>query len=88
MDWKAKVGQDVERKIQDNWPRIQELFREKAGPAVLAAIHDDEKMTAVLKLVHEALPFPLRLLVKQDAFVQFCLARREHLAGKAAATGQ
>jgi len=93
MDWKAKLtatqdsSKDTKglseeataRKIEEHWPRIQQLFKEKVGPAALAAAHNDETVTSAAKLVHEALPFPLRMLVKQDAFVQFCLAHRDKL---------
>ena len=87
MDWKAKLqsareslDQDSQRKLEENWPKVKELFREKVGPAALAAVQDDRQMTPVLKMVYEALPFPIRLVVKQDAFIQFCLAHRDRLA--------
>jgi hypothetical protein len=94
MDWKSKLqaakgtlDQDSQKKIEENWPKIQQLFREKVGPAVLAAAKDDEKFASAVKIVYEALPFPVKLVVKQDAFLQFCLAHRDDLIVQAESSG-
>jgi hypothetical protein len=98
MDWKAKltatqdtstnakgrIEEATAKKIEEHWPRVQQLFQEKVGPAALAAAHNDETVTSAAKLVHEALPFPLRMVVKQDTFVEFCLAHRDKLVPPAA----
>ncbi len=95
MDWKNKLesakgalGQDAQKKIEENWPQIQKLFEEKVGPAALAAANDDAKVTSAAKMVHEALPFPIRMVVKQDAFVAFCLAHRDRLIRPEGTPGQ
>jgi hypothetical protein len=86
MDWKSKLeaakgalDADSGRKLEENWPKIQQLFREKVGPAALAAAKDDEKFASVVKIVYEALPFPVKVVVKQESFLQFCLAHRDRL---------
>jgi hypothetical protein len=86
VDWKSKLqaakgtlDQDSQRKLEENWPKIQQLFQEKVGPAALAAAKDDEKFASLVKIVYEVLPFPVKLVVKQDAFLQFCLAHRDRL---------
>lgn len=86
MDWKSKLevakgalDADSDRKLEENWPKIQQLFREKVGPAALAATKDDEKFASAVKIVYEALPFPVKLAVKQESFLQFCLAHRDRL---------
>ena len=86
MDWKGRLqaakgtlDQDSQRKLEENWPKIQQLFQEKVGPAALAAAKDDEKFASVVKIVYEALPFPVKLVVKQDAFLQFCSGHRDRL---------
>src|ERR1041385_2754321 len=65
MDWKAKLerakgalDQDSQRKLDEHWPKIQQIFQEKVGPAALAAAKDDATMTAAIKVVYLALPFP------------------------------
>ena len=90
MDWKDKFqsarksGQDtLEQKtqaaIEENWPKIQQLFQEKVGPAALSAAQNDEQMERLFKVVHLALPFPINLAVKEEAFVKFCFGRRDRL---------
>jgi hypothetical protein len=94
MDWKAKVDsvktsvdQESQRKIEENWPKVQQIFQEKVGPAALAAAQDDAAMTKVIVIVHEALPFPLRMMVKQEAFVKFCLSHRDRLMEPSSGSG-
>src|SRR5947208_451987 len=72
MDWKAKLqsakgalDQDSQRKLEEHWPKIQQIFEEKVGPAALAAANDDATMTAAIKVVYLALPFPVHLVVKE-----------------------
>lgn len=97
MDWKNKlqsaasaakssIDQDSHKKLEENWPKIQQLFQEKIGPAALAAAKDDQTFDSATAIVYEALPFPIKLLVKPDAFHQFCSAHRDRLlAGNPAA---
>jgi hypothetical protein len=84
MSWQEKVqsqlaGGSAEQVLADHWPKVQELFRSKVGPAALAAVQDDGQMATVIGLVYDALPFPVRPLVKQDVFVKFCLGHRDKL---------
>ena len=90
MDWKQKLqsasdtaksgfNQKSEAVIQEHWPEIQRLIKEKVGPAALAASHDDQKMETLFKFVYAALPFPVHFVVKEDVFVKFCFAHREEL---------
>ena len=86
MDWKAKLqstkgalDQDSQRKLEEHWPKIQQIFQEKVGPAALAAAKDDATMTIAIKLVYLALPFPVHLVVKEPVFIEYCLAHRDRL---------
>lgn len=99
MDWKQKLqsarqageaalDQKTQTTMEENWPTIQQVFREKIGPAALAVAQDDEQMEKLFKLVYLALPFPIHLAVKEEAFVKFCFANRgKLLAGESAAEG-
>jgi hypothetical protein len=82
MNFSEKLDVAAQQKIEENWPKIQQVFQEKVGPAALAAAQDDDQMRSVFKMAHQALPFPLRLVVKEDAFVQFCFAHRDNLLPK------
>ena len=102
MDWKGKLqaakdagGQLMDQKtntaIEENWPKVQQVFQEKVGPAALAAAQNDEQMTSLFKLVYAALPFPIHMAVKEDAFVKFCCSHRDRLmpaGGSAGGSGQ
>jgi hypothetical protein len=89
MDWKGKMdaaraaGQAWQHKaeaaIEENWPKAQQLFQEKVGPAALAAAQDHKTMESLFKLVYSALPFAVRMAVKEDAFLNFCFGHRARL---------
>jgi hypothetical protein len=94
MDWKAKLDtaktsadQETHRKIEENWPKVQQIFQEKVGPAALAAAQDDASMTKIIIMVYESLPFPFRMVVKQEVFVEFCLRHRDRLVVQASGSG-
>jgi hypothetical protein len=95
MDWKEKLrvareagqekmDQKTEAAIEEHWPKVQQVFQEKVGPAALAAAQNDEAMEKLFKLVYDALPFPLHLVVKEPAFVTFCFSHRDRLLPKSA----
>jgi len=90
MDWKSKIieakqaggqvlGQKADKAIEENWPKIQQIFQEKVGPAALAAAKDDEKMRSLFKVVYMELPFPVNLAFKEDQFIKFCFEHRDRL---------
>lgn len=87
MDWRGKLDAGAQEKIQEHWPKIQQVFQEKVGPAALAAAQNDEQMRSVFKMAHEALPFPLRMVIKEEQFIQFCFSKRDNLLPKTGATG-
>jgi hypothetical protein len=65
--------------LQEYWPRIQLLFVEKVGPAALAAAQNDQTMASLFRGVYSMLPFPVRMVVNEGAFVNFCLNNRTRL---------
>ena len=93
MDWKQKfqsirqmgqqskiaIEQIAQEKIRAHWPRIQQLLQEKVGPAVLAAAKNDESLKPVVERVYRSLPPRVRMLVKEETFVRFCLKNRDKL---------
>jgi hypothetical protein len=96
MDWKErlkasregaqeKMDQKAEATIEEHWPKVQQLFNEKVGPAALAAAQNDQAMESLFKVVYVALPFPVHLVVKEPAFVAFCFSHRDRLLPPSAA---
>ena len=90
MDWKQSLksargdepgGLDhtTQSLIEQQWPKIQLLFQEKVGPVALAAAKNDQAMESLFKTVYSVLPFPVRMVVKEAAFVSFCLEHRTKL---------
>ena len=75
MDAKALVGQQVEEHL----PKIQKVFKEKVAPTALAAAKDDKTMENIFDTVYQALPLPLRLVIKKNDFVEFCFKHRDKL---------
>ena len=87
MSLRDKLDQGAQQKIEENWPKVQQIFQEKVGPAALAAAKNDDTMRSVFKLAYEALPFPLRMAIKEDVFMQFCFSHRDNLLPSGNATG-
>ena len=90
MDWKQtlqsarEIGQSGANQtangiLEEHLPKIQQLILEKVGPTALAAAQDDQKMSSLLKTVYTVLPFPVRMLINEGAFVTFCLNNRTRL---------
>ncbi|MCL2295357.1 MAG: hypothetical protein FWC36_10945 [Spirochaetes bacterium] len=77
MDLGNVLNKQIEKTIEEHWPQIQKIFQEKVGPAALAAAENDKAVEAIFSLVYQGLPFPVKLVVKKDAFVNFCLANRD-----------
>jgi hypothetical protein len=83
MGWiekaKGAVGQGAQEKIKEHWPAVQQMFRDKVGPQLRDHLANPEKVASDSKVVYSLLPMPVRLLVKEDAFVQFCLDHKDEL---------
>lgn len=90
MDWKqslkpaggdgaSSLDRTTETLIEQQWPKIQLLFQEKVGPVALAAAKNDQAMESLFKTIYSVLPFPVRMVVKEAAFVSFCLDHRTKL---------
>ncbi|MCH7914118.1 MAG: hypothetical protein IH856_13945 [Deltaproteobacteria bacterium] len=93
MDWKQKLqsarifGQQskevvekiAQEKLREHWPRIQQLFEEKVGPAALAAAKNDEMIRPLFERVYWRLPRPVRMVVKEETFVRFCMKNKDRL---------
>ena len=72
---KDKISAGVERVVASN----RELFREHVGPKAVALLEDDDLVAKVSEHIYPALPFALRIVVKEDAFTAFLLRHRELL---------
>ena len=76
---KRVLTQEAGAAIEQHWPTVQRAFREKLQQPASVALHDDELMRRVLPLVYETLPLVVRLVVKEEDFVRFCLQNRHRL---------
>ncbi len=63
--------------LEQHWQVVRELWEEKVDPSIRATVMDDEKLTTYLRIVHEALPLPLRLAIKEETFIRVCLQHRD-----------
>lgn len=69
--------------LESNIPTIRNVLLEKIPPTVIENtvqyIDDDEKVKQVFGSVYMLLPSFIKIIVKQDAFVQFCLEKKKIL---------
>jgi hypothetical protein len=57
-------------------------FLKSYGLKGVQFVTDSERLAPLFGTVYQSLPLPLRMLVKQETFVRFCLSQKEHLVGK------
>lgn len=73
----ASVAQ--EKVIQEYLPKIATILRETAGPAVLEIISDVEKLGDLSRTAYQALPMPVRLVVKEQSFIDWVLSHQDRV---------
>ncbi len=59
------------------WPRVQRFIGDDLKQVFLEYINDNESLMTALLSLHEALPFPLRLAVRRETFISFCMEQRQ-----------
>lgn len=68
--------------INNHWPEIEK----HVIPALLKIsedhLNDTEKLTSAFESAHAILPLPLRLAIKRETFVSFCLSEQVDLLEK------
>jgi hypothetical protein len=73
-------------------PQIQKLVSSQlmkhSVARVQAAIHDDEFMRKLFGATYDFLPKPVYRFVKEEAFIQFCMERRQKLLAPSPAEKQ
>lgn len=60
-------------------PTVQAWLREKLGCLTIEVIQNDVLMTHALVLVYQLLPSAVRMIVREERFVVFCLSHRDRL---------
>lgn len=73
----ASSAQD--KVLQEYLPKIASILRDKAGPAVLDIFSDAERLSGIAGTVYQALPMPVRLVVKEQNFVDWIISYKEPL---------
>lgn len=70
----ASVAQ--EKVIQEYLPKIVAILREKAGPAILDILSDIDKLGDLARTAYQALPMPVRLVVKEQNFIDWVISHQ------------
>jgi hypothetical protein len=72
----AKAESAQEKVLQEYLPILVALLQEKAGPALLDVLSDTSRLEPLASSVYQALPLPMRLVVKEQSFVEWLLSHR------------
>ena len=75
MGYKEKCDELLEGYL----PTVQAWLREKLGCLTIEVIQNDVLMTHALVLVYQLLPSAVRMIVREERFVVFCLSHRDRL---------
>jgi hypothetical protein len=65
-----------ESKIQRFLPVIVNIIKEKAGPSIVDILSDPKRLSALAESTYQALPLPVRLLLKEQVFVEWILSHQ------------
>lgn len=58
-------------------PVIAGALKEKAGPAVVEILSDGEKVSELARSAYQALPMPVRLIIKEQVFVEWIASHQD-----------
>lgn len=76
----ASVAQ--EKVFQEYLPKIISVLRENAGPAVLDILSDVDKLAELSRSAYQALPFPVRMVIKEQSFVDWIVSHQASIVEK------
>lgn len=68
--------------LEEYLPKIRAIVQSKIGSLAQEVVQNDESMSLIFSKLYEALPLAVRLVIKQDKFVAFCMENRDKLIGK------
>jgi hypothetical protein len=68
--------------IDQYLPIVVNLLRDKAGPAILDILSDPGKLTELARSGYQALPLPVRMLVKEQSFIDWVVAHQSDIFDK------
>jgi hypothetical protein len=66
--------------IEEYLPKIIALLREKGGPALIDILSDTERLSELSRTAYQALPMPVRLVVKEQQFIDYMLSHKDRIA--------
>jgi hypothetical protein len=66
-----------EKILQEYLPKIAIVLREKAGPAIIDILSDIERLAELARTAYQALPMPVRLVVKEQSFIDWVLSHQD-----------
>ena len=81
MEVNKNINQQIENLINEHWIYIKKAFKENVGSIVLEEVKDDNTMKTLFTTIYKQLPLPVRLLIKKDIFIQYCLKHRDRFIG-------
>jgi hypothetical protein len=68
----------IQRRITEQMPAFLKTYGFKG----VQFVTDSERLAPLFGTVYQSLPLPVRMLVRQETFVRFCLSQKENLLVK------
>jgi hypothetical protein len=75
----SSASSTQEKVMQEYLPKIVIILKEKAGPALVEIISDLERLSQLARTAYQALPMPVRLIVKEQSFIDWILAHQDKI---------
>lgn len=73
------AGSVVSRTLEDHWPLIEKILIDGLLQIAEEKLRDDVFLADLFEKTYELLPAPVRLIIKRDKYLSFCLKRKEPL---------
>jgi len=77
---REKIWNAVSASVQKNKDQFVVFLKEKVGPTSLQMLKQEEVMRLILVRVHGTLPFPIRIVIGEDKFVELVMSNKERAA--------
>ena len=74
------AGAKVQEAFDKHWPEIKAKVQKQIAKMGKKASELDDKMwEKVFRIVHGQLPFPVRIVLKKDRFISYCMKNKDKL---------
>ncbi|WP_413112490.1 hypothetical protein [Thaumasiovibrio sp. DFM-14] len=81
-------GSKFEEIIKAQWPKIETMLLERLGPVAADKLNNEEFITKTFETTYECLPMPVRMILKKEKFMAYCMEHKDPIIAKLSTAAQ